>query len=205
MNRYLLTFLFFLASFNLFAAVDAQYGFEGVVPSFVRVNGKGSLTLSADKFKDGKTSVRFDWNGPAQLMFSNFADIEAAMKADGGGMILWIYNPVRSEAPLLFKFHDWNGQEICHFEFNMNFTGWRTIWMKFEDMLGPDGRHLGYTPLSDRNVAASRMTVSVPQSLSAGTIYFDRLSFLKYRMQDQIVPDMQIPDNNHIRRSRLWQ
>lgn len=205
MNKYTLAIALLFTSICMFAAVDAQHGFEGTLPQFVRVNGKGTITLSAEKFKDGNTSVRFDWNGPAQLMFSNFGDMEAAMKADGGGMILWIYNPVQMDEPLRFKFHDWNGQEICHFDFNMTFTGWRTIWMKFEDMLGPDGRHIGYIKPADRNVAVSRMTVNIPMSVPQGTIYFDRLSFLKTRMQDQIVPDMQIPDNNHMRRSRLWQ
>ena len=205
MKKIIITLVILLSSLNAFAAINAQHGFEGNVPSFMRVNGRGTLALSSEKFKDGKTSVRFDWSGPAQLMLSNFGDMEAAMKVDGGGMILWIYNPVELNEPLLFKFHDWNGQEICHFNFNMTFTGWRTIWMKFEDMLGPDGKHIGYTRLSDRNVAVSRMTMSIPASVPEGTLYFDRLSFLTTRMQDQIVPDMQIPDNNHMRRSRLWQ
>ena len=205
MKKSIIFLAFILSSFSLSAAIDAQHTFEGNLPSFLRVNGRGSLTLSSDKFKDGKTSVRFDWNGPAQLMFSNFADMETAMKIDGGGMILWIYNPVPMADPLVFKFHDWNGQEICHFNFNMTFSGWRTIWMKFEDMLGPDDKHLGYTALADRNHKVSRMTVTVPASVQEGTLYFDRLSFLTTRMQDQIVPDMQIPDNNHMRRSRLWQ
>ena len=183
MNKYTLAIALLFTSICMFAAVDAQHGFEGTLPQFVRVNGKGTITLSAEKFKDGNTSVRFDWNGPAQLMFSNFGDMEAAMKADGGGMILWIYNPVQMDEPLRFKFHDWSGQEICHFDFNMTFTGWRTIWMKFEDMLGPDGRHIGYIKPADRNVAVSRMTVNIPMSVPQGTIYFDRLSFLKTRMQ----------------------
>ena len=77
--------------------------------------------------------------------------------------------------------------------------------MKYEDMLVQDGSHLGETKLSERNVKVSRMTVSVPPSCTQGCIYLDRLSFLKYRMQDQIAPDMQIPDNNHMRRNRIWQ
>ena len=205
MKKCLIVLAALLFSFGAHAAIDAQQSFEGTLPSFVRVNGRGTAALSSDKFKDGKTSVRFDWNGPAQLMFSNFSEMEAAMKTDGGGMILWVYNPAPISEPLLFKFHDWNGQEICHFNFNASFTGWRAIWMKFEDMLGPDGVHLGYTKHADRNHMVSRMTISIPSSVTSGTLYFDRMSFLTVRMQDQIVPDMQIPDNNHMRRARLWQ
>lgn len=205
MKRTILLIAFSLYCILGFAAINAQYSFEGSVPQFMRVNGKGSLLTSAEKFKDGANSVKFSWDGPAQLMFTNHVDMEASMKADGGGMILWIYNPVSMDEPLLFRFHDWNGGVICQFRFNMNFTGWRTIWMKYEDMLLPDGRHLGEIPLSERSTSVSRMTISIPASSQQGTIYLDRLSFLRSRMQDQIAPDMQIPDNNHMLRSRLWQ
>jgi len=205
MKKLLVVSVFLLMYVTSFAAINAQHSFEGKVPQFLRVNGKGTLELSDVRYKDGATSVRFAWNGPAQLMFSNFEDMEKSMTADGGGMILWIYSPKPMDSPLLFRFHDWNGGVICQFNFNMGFTGWRTIWMKYEDMLTPDGRHLGEIPLAERDVKASRMTVTIPTSVPEGEIYIDRLSFLASRMQDQIAPDMQIPDNNHMLRSRLWQ
>ena len=204
--RRLLSIISFLAlSISTYAAINAQHSFENTVPSFVRVNGKGTVQLSQERFKDGISSVKFTWNGPAQLMFSNFGDMQAAMKTDGGGMILWIYNTKAIEEPLLFRFHDWNGAVICGFSFNMNFTGWRTMWVKFEDMQTPDGTYVGDIKMSDRVVDVSRMTVSVPMSVTEGEFYFDRMSFLTSRMQDQIVPDMQMPENNHMRRNRLWQ
>ena len=61
------------------AAINAQYTFEDNVPSFLSANGNASVELSADKFKDGKHSVKFSWNGPAELVFSNFSDIEASI------------------------------------------------------------------------------------------------------------------------------
>lgn len=187
------------------AAINSQFGFEERVPSFVRANGRGTVSLSGEKYKDGKTSLKFEWNGPVQLMLTNSADMEASMKVDGGGMILWVYNTNPFAEPLLFRFHDWNGGVICQFNFNMDFTGWRTIWMKYEDMLTPDGRHLGEIKMAERNVSPSRMTVTVPQSVPQGCMYLDRLSFMTSRMQDQIAPDKQIPDNNYMRRNRLWQ
>ena len=205
MKRLFLSIIALFGAIYSFAAINAQHSFENKLPGFVRVNGKGTVELSADKFKDGATSIRFNWNGPAQLMFSNFNDIEASMKVDGGGMILWIYNTKPIQEPLLFRYHDWNGGVICQFNFNMDFTGWRTMWIKYEDMLTPDGRHLGEIPLAERNTTASRMTISVPASCTEGTIYLDRLSFMQTRMQDQIVPDKQIPENNYMLRSRLWQ
>lgn len=205
MKKNILLIVLSLLSISGFAAINAQYGFEGKVPAFMRVNGRGTLQTSTEKFKDGAGSVKFTWNGPAQLMFTNSGDIEASMKVDGGGMILWIYNPEPFTAPLLFRFHDWNGGTICQFEFNMDFKGWRAIWIKYEDMKTPDGELLGKTPIAERNTAVSRMTVSIPASRQTGTFYLDRLSFLKSRMQDQIAPDKQIPENNMMLRKRLWQ
>lgn len=205
MKRLILVLAALISAVSSLAAVRAQHSFEGQLPGFLRVNGRGTIGLSTEKFKDGQTSVKFAWNGPVQLMFTNSSDMEASMKADGGGMILWIYSSQPLSDPLLFRFHDWNGGIICQFNFNMDFTGWRAIWMKYEDMLTPEGTHLGEIPLAERNTMASRMTVTVPSSAPQGTIYVDRLSFLRTRMQDQIVPDKQIPDNNHMLRNRLWQ
>ena len=206
MKRYLLACAVSLFSICTYAAVNAQHSFEGKIPSFVRVNGHGTATISSDKYKDGQTSLQFSWNGPVQLMFTNFADMQNAMKADGGGMILWIYNTTAFDDSLLFRYHNWNGGVICQFSFNMDFTGWRAIWIKYEDMLLPDGSsHVSSVPLDQRDCEVSRMTISVPASAKEGNIYIDRLSFQTSRMNDQIVPDKQIPDNNFTLRSRQWQ
>lgn len=205
MKKYLLTIAALVCATATYAAVNAQHSFEEKVPAFVRVNGRGTAEISADKYKDGKTSMKFSWNGPVQLMFTNYQDIEASMKADGGGMILWLYNTSPIQEPLLFKFHDKSGGVICQFNYNMDYTGWRTMWIKYEDMQTPDGKYIGEIPMAERNTSVSRMTVSVPMSCAQGTIYLDRLSFMQTRMQDQIVPDKQIPENNHMLRERLWQ
>lgn len=205
MKRTILALALLLICHINHAAINAQYSFEDKVPSFLKVNGRGTLECSDEKYKDGTSSVKFSWNGPVQLMFTDFSDIEASMKADGGGMILWIYNTEPMESPLVFRFHDWNGGVICQFRFNMDFTGWRTIWMKYEDMLTPDGRHVSELGKDEFNTAAARMTISIPADVTTGTIYLDRLSFMTARMQDQIAPDKQIPENNWTLRNRLWQ
>ena len=206
MKRYLLAFALGMMSMCGYAAVNAQHSFEDKVPSFVRVNGRGTAAISADKFKDGQASLQFSWNGPVQLMFTNFADMQPAIKADGGGMIMWIYNTEAFDDSLLFRFHNWNGGVICQFSFNMDFTGWRAIWIKYEDMLLPDGEsHVSSVPLDQRDCDVSRMTITMPQAVQQGNIYIDRLSFQTSRMNDQIVPDKQIPGNNFTLLSRQWQ
>lgn len=205
MRRFILSLVLSVSAVASYAAIDAQHSFEGQVPSFMRVNGRGNLSVSDVRFKDGRNSVRFSWEGQAQVMFTNSGDMTASMSADGGGLILWIYNPVPLAEPLQFRFHDWNGKVICSFAFNLDFTGWRTIWMKYEDMRTPEGTLIGDIPMAERVKDVSRMTVTVPPSAASGELFFDRLSFMTVRMQDQIAPDMQIPDNNTVLRSRLWQ
>ena len=92
MKKIISIIIFLSVALVSFGAINGQYGFEGTLPAFVRANGRGTIVLSEDKFKDGKTSLKFEWNGPVQLMFTNSADMEASMKVDGGGMILWIFS-----------------------------------------------------------------------------------------------------------------
>ncbi len=204
-TRVTLTLSLVLSSVLSFAAINAQHSFENGVPPFMKVNGSGSLESSQDKFKDGKSSVKFTWNGQAEMVFSNFSDLEASIKTNLAGIIVWIYNTSPMDAPLRFTFEDWNGQEICHFDFNMEFTGWRTAWIKYIDMPTPDGGHYGDRPAKQRAVNVARMTVRTPASVPEGTIYIDRLSFMKSRMHDQITPDQQIPENNYnLTRRNMW-
>ena len=208
---FLMLFPLMMLSVAAEAAINAQYNFESGVPGFVKVQGQGTVTSSADKYKDGSHSLKFEWNGPASLVFENFLDMEASFKVNGAGIIIWIYNTVPSDEPLRFTFWNWSGEEICHFDFNIGYVGWRTAWMKYIDMKTPDGGYYGDIKASERLKNVARMTVEMPESLKSGTIYVDRLSFPAKKLHDQITPDMQIPDNNnHLRRNmwhwcRLWE
>ena len=185
------------------AAINSQYNFEKGVPGFVRVTGNGEVVSSGDKFKDGKMSLRFSWKGQALLSFNNCTDIEASMKVAGAGIMVWIYNPEPMDAPLRFTFLNWSDEEICHFDFNMNFKGWRTAWIKYIDMLSPYG-HYGDKKVAERATNVARMTVTAPASVPEGTIYLDRLTFSTKKLHDQITPDMQIPENNYNLKRNMW-
>ena len=113
MKRILISFIFLLVAGEVFAAINAQYGFESGFPHFVKSNGNGTVELSQDKFKDGASSVKFSWNGQAELVFMNFSDIEASMKVNHAGLMMWVYNTEAMKEPLRFTFVDWSGNEIC--------------------------------------------------------------------------------------------
>lgn len=185
------------------AAINSQYDFESGVPGFLKVIGNGTAVSSGEKFKDGKSSVKFTWKGQAALAFNNCTEIEASMKVNGAGIIIWIYNTAPMDAPLRFTFWNWSEEEICHFDFNMDFKGWRTAWIKYIDMPCPYG-HYGDRKLADRAVNVARMTVTPPASVPEGTIFVDRVTFSKNKLHDQITPDMQIPQNNYNLKRNMW-
>ena len=192
-----------VGSMMLNAAINSQYNFEKGIPGFVRVNGNGEAVSSSDRFKDGKTSLEFSWMGQAALVFNNCTDIEASMKVNGAGIMVWIYNPVPMDAPLRFTFWNWNDEEICHFDFNMDFKGWRTAWVKYVDMPSPYG-HYGDKKPKERATNVARMTVVPPATVPEGTIYIDRLTFSTKKLHDQITPDKQIPENNYNLKRNMW-
>ncbi len=206
MDRIRFIILLLLAtSFSAGAAINSQYGFEGGVPSFVSAAGGAGVSASADKFKDGKQSLKFSWDGQGELVFSNHADLEASMKVKGAGLMMWVYNTAAIGSPLRFTIIDWLGKEICHFDFNMEHCGWRAIWIKYADMHSSDGGYYGDLPAEERKTLPAKMVISSPEGCNNGTIYIDRVSFSKTKLHDQITPDKQIPDNNcHLHRD-MWQ
>ena len=186
------------------AAINAQYNFEKGFPHFVSVKGNASATLSKEKFKDGANSVKFSWNGPAEMVFKNCSDITASMKVNGAGLMMWVYNTAPMKDPIRFSFLDWADKEICYFNVNADFTGWRAIWIKYVDMLTADG-HYGDAPFKERKTDAASMTIKMPESSPTGTIYVDRVSFTKTKVHNQTTPDKQIPDNNYNLERDMWQ
>ena len=204
MKRLLSTMLFSLLAICSYAAINAQYTFEAGMPDFISVNGDGKLESSTERFKDGSRSVKFTWNGPSELVFSNFSDIKASMAVNGAGLMMWVYNTQPMKEPIVFTFLDWNMNEICHFDFNADFKGWRAIWIKYIDMLSPYG-HYGDKKLKERVTDAAGMIMKMPQSQQSGSIYIDRVTFSNKKLHDQITPDQQIPQNNWNLERDMWQ
>ena len=163
MKKILLMIAALVAAYDSYAAINAQYTFEDGVPSFVTANGNATVASSTEKFKDGAKSVKFTWNGPAELVFNNFTDIEASLKVNDAGIMMWVYNTTPMDEPIRFTILDWNMNEICHFDFNADFKGWRAIWMKYIDMLTPTG-HYGDKKLKERVTDAAGMIMKMPES-----------------------------------------
>ncbi len=204
MKKTILMFLAVLATLEVPAAINGQYSFEKTCPAFITVKGGGKATISPDRFKDGRESLEFTWLGQAELSFNNSAELQASMEVLKAGMMFWVYSPEALGAPLRFTFWNAEGQKICWFDFHMDFRGWRTAWIRYDDMRTESG-YWADLPFAERDKNAVRMTVTTPPSVPSGKIWLDRLSFRTVRLHDQITPDQQLPDNNkHLSRRAMW-
>lgn len=181
-----------------------SFDFEGSVPDAVRLRGRGTVSLDTDRYKDGESSLRFTWTGQAELSISDPEGIGASMSAPKGGVMLWICNETPLEHPVRFSFRDRSGKDLCWFEANAGFTGWRALWVRYEDMCCADG-FVGDLPQVQRPSGAVSMCVR-PSPLSVtGSLCLDRLTFSSEAIHRQNTPDYVLPDNNrYITRRNLW-
>lgn len=179
------------------------YDFE-TVPSQVKVRGRGSVSTDTDRFKDGAASLRFSWTGQAELLLQDPQAIQAFMSGRKGGVMFWLCNETPSQEPVRVFFRGQDGQDICWFDFGMNYRGWRAAWVRYEDMLTADG-FVGDIPMKDRRHDGVLMAIRPSARVASGTFCLDRLTFSAAAIHHQNTPDAQIPGNNHfITRRNMW-
>ena len=137
------------------------------VPEYWQINGGGNISLSSDHFKQGAKSVRWDWVAGSEL-FHTQADLNG-----GTGIVAWVYNEVPLDANLSFWFgveSELNaGNPYRKFDFNLNFSGWRAIWVHlYRDAINPD-----YIPGQS---IIDRMIINAPD-VGDGTIFIGACEF----------------------------
>ncbi len=201
--------LIFLLAICLAASLPGgflyAYDFESV-PSNVKVRGRGALALDENRFKDGKSSLRFSWTGQAELMIMDQEAISASMSAWRGGVMFWICNETPSPEPIRVVFRGSDGRDICWFDFFMDFQGWRAAWVRYEDMHTATG-YVYEKTASERRKDGVMMAIRPSARVVEGSFCIDRLTFSKAAVHIQNTPDKQIPDNNHLMATRreIWQ
>lgn len=194
----------FLAFGTLAYATEAGHSFEKEIPPSVKARGSGSLSLSQDRFKDGEASLKFSWTGQAELLFIEPVSLKESMADSKNGLMMWICNEEPSSAPLKVSFKDPKGEEICWFDINMGFKGWRAVWIKYCDMRSGSA-YYGDLPEAQKNLNGAFMSIRPSPLQASGSFYIDRLSFSFSSLHQQITPDLLIPDNNHfLSRRTMW-
>lgn len=154
----------------------------------------GSATLSADRFKDGRQALLWRWTAPEPLVFHDLSGLESATgeypggqpeqlepsyvpPSRQGGLKLWVYRESPNPGGRL-KFgigsnaDDARDRPAHRFEMSQNFTGWRALWVHFEQ----DARvaeHTDTAPLSTLRIEPS-------PDMAGDHVYLDMIQFVTY-------------------------
>ncbi len=113
------------------------YSFENGIPQNILSDSK--IDISTKHYKDGKSSL--EWNIAKTSVLEidteiNFEEYDPnAISKAISSFVFWIYQEKPIKEKLKISFYK-NGKEQCFFEMGMDFTGWRTVWVPFENMQG---------------------------------------------------------------------
>ncbi|WP_244209023.1 chondroitinase family protein [Paenibacillus ferrarius] len=159
------------------------------LPSTWSVENGGTTALSSKHYKHGSQSMQWTWSNGSKLRDTQPANLAAA-NVKSGGMKLWIYNenPVQDQVTFNFGKTAEINSGIFHYTFkmNLNFKGWRAVWVKFRE----EGRNPAYT--QNPNEALETMQIVPPASVPSGSLYFDNLEFSASMVQRRSA-DYQMP------------
>ena len=154
---------------------------------------KSAVELSGTHYKNGKKSLQWSYEPGASLLIKKDLQFEPKVKGNRdnylAAFIVWIYN--EKPAPgkqIRFNFLK-DGKKCSSFPVNINFKGWRGVWVCFErDMEG--------TP----EVGMNEIRIDAPDV--KGKLYFDHLITAikvdpRQQTADEQVPFVNKKSTNH--------
>lgn len=179
----------------LFSSLSSSYaqlvGFEESVPQTFKVAGKGELKTSSLFYKEGKSSLEWDFQ-PGSTLDVQVSPLSLnAKKEQQFGITLWIYNEKPQQDSVRFEFLNEAGEVSYWFSYHLQAAGWRAYWISFAYMNGNK---------KDKNIVGYRLVA--PQR--EGRIFLDRLTFPEKKMNLRTTPDQQLPTNNGLSNRDLW-
>lgn len=145
--------------------MNFTYSFEQEPGREWLVSEGSRISISRKQKKDGISSLRWDFNGQGSLTLN--APIgyqpfkEGSISQARDSFVVWICSEEPLLTPLTFSFYK-KGRLCVRFFFQMNFTGWRTAWVPYEQMEG--------TPETDMD----RLVISACSDKPA-SLYLDQL------------------------------
>lgn len=156
----------------LFSSLSSSYaqlvGFEESVPQTFKVAGKGELKTSSLFYKEGKSSLEWDFQ-PGSTLDVQVSPLSLnAKKEQQFGITLWIYNEKPQQDSVRFEFLNEAGEVSYWFSYHLQAAGWRACWISFAYMNGNK---------KDKNIVGYRLVA--PQR--EGRIFLDRLTFPERR------------------------
>lgn len=184
--------LFILALLCSQASFAQFVGFETKIPEQFKTSGKGKISLSTQYYKEGKQSLKWDFQSGSMLNISLNQPLVLDEKMENSyGITLWIYNDKTQQDSVRFEFLSPQGKVSYWFSFQLASAGWRACWIGFQHMKGDK---------QNKEIVSYRLVAPERK----GCIYLDRLTFPVKKMNDRTTPDLQMPYNNSLSYRDLW-
>ncbi len=164
------------------------FSFEGSALPDIESTAPGSARFDKKHFHDGNQALRWTWKAPdSRLVFrvpipykKPVRDYSKAGR-DVSVFSSWIYRETRLPGASLRITFTRNGEDACYFDYGLDFTGWRLICVKFDDMTG--------TPQADMDAIVLRS----PPGVTSGELWLDVLQPLVAQDGRWQWPDYQMP------------
>ncbi|WP_111709930.1 chondroitinase family polysaccharide lyase [Lutibacter citreus] len=206
MKKPFLIICILLLSLSVFSQNTSTYeSFEQNIPDGLSTRG-GTLELDTKRIKDGKSSLKWNWVSNDTLVFktsigyipqlpvntssynkdqlknvhSNTNSTKIILEAPKG-FFMWIYNEKPRNQSLIFQFGRGNKVD-CHFDYNLGFKGWRTVYIHYDrgDMKG--------VPHKDMD----NLKIVAP-AIGSGAFYIDVMNTSMQMLARTKSPNPQLP------------
>lgn len=161
---------------------------ETAVPPGVTTDPGNSLSISATHAKLGDHCLQWDHKPRARLRIDGDLKYVRSTYTPGDDQSLmgvvpmftfWVYNEQPIADSIVVEFGR-GGRTDCSFHFQLNFTGWRTCWIRY-------GYDTDGTPQEDMD----RITLTAPDR--TGQLWIDQLVKNTSMRPDHATPDFQVP------------
>ena len=174
---------------NMAMAQDIPWHYDFEDRSETYQTGAGSeVSLSTKHYKSGEQSLKFAWQNNGRLLFTDPATRRSKRL---NGFRAWVYNEEALEdGALTFRFGPESelsaNNPRYEFQFGLNFTGWRVMWIDLEE----DARNDAYT--GSISTRMKTFEIVAPNNISEGSVYLDLIELVK-KMDFRRVADAQVP------------
>ena len=137
-KKYFYLLIIFIVSISSYS--NTLYQFEKGVPNNFITDKNSKIEITKEKSKDGTSSLKWDFEKNSTLTIKGdvgYKIFQQGMQEKArSSFVMWIYNkkPIVDKMQVQFKK---KGEVKSYFSINMNFTGWRTMWVQYDrDMSG---------------------------------------------------------------------
>ena len=137
-KKYFYLLLIFIVSISSYS--NTLYQFEKGIPNNFITDKNSKIEITKEKSKDGTSSLKWDFEKNSTLTIKGdvgYKIFQQGMQEKArSSFVMWIYNkkPIVDKMQVQFKK---KGEVKSYFSINMNFIGWRTMWVQYDrDMSG---------------------------------------------------------------------